>query len=475
MGRVPAAVPSVTANDIAAAQVSLRSYARVVHGFGCPAHIRAWWQALREHRRLVITCPPEHAKTTWLGVMYPAWRIGQAPNLRVAIVCATERAAVERSRAVRATLGLPEYQTVFPQVRLAEPAAAADWSVAGKPADDPNPTLFACGVGSSSLIGHRVDVMILDDPMDEESARSPAQRQTLADWARRTMLTRITDHPDSRGVCIMTRWHQNDLAQVLVEAGWHHLNQPAPPEQPLWPERFGTGYLQQRQREMGTVLYNCMYMGDPSGLEGALFQRHWFRVVPRTALPAMQRTVCAWDLAVSERTESDYTCKATVGWGMDGHYYILDVWRARVPWPTTREQIRLQAVLDKVDSIVIETTAFQLAAVQQLRAEGLPVPVLADRPDRDKFSRALEWQPRAEQGLVRLVEGAWNAEWLAEVAGFPRAPHDDQVDATGMALRALHGGYRQGSSVSVDFGDPLRAYGAGAAGAADEVEGFPWG
>jgi phage terminase large subunit-like protein len=38
---------------------------------------------------------------------------------------------------------------------------------------------------------------------------------------------------------------------------------------------------------------------------------------------------------------------------------------------------------------------------------------------------------------VRIVRGAWNADYLHELRGFPTAKHDDQVDASSYAFNAV--------------------------------------
>jgi len=58
------------------------------------------------------------------------------------------------------------------------------------------------------------------------------------------------------------------------------------------------------------------------------------------------------------------------------------------------------------------------------------------KPDSDKVSRANAVVPLVEAGRVVLPAGAgWLTDFIDELSSFPRAPHDDQVDALSMALR----------------------------------------
>lgn len=413
---------------------SLEAYALEVHGLkAAPLH-REWIKVLENpaRNRLLIVAPPEHGKSTWIAVVYPAWRLARDPAQHIVITSVTDSQAEDRATAVAGTVLSPRYRALFPHVRKGTRWTRGDWDLERPRQDDKDATMFACGVGSSSLIGRRADCVVIDDPMSEETARSPLQRENLATWCRRTLLTRA--HRDAKIVCVMTRWHQDDLAPVLLDAGFELIHMPAEgPQGALWPERFGMDYLATRRRDMGTALYNCMYLGDPSGLEGRLFRREWFEIVDR---PTHLRTVVSgWDLAASERTEAGYTVKTTLGIGLEGTVYVLDLWRERKEFPVVRREVREQGIRDGADAVGIEVVAFQLAAVQLLRTDGLPFHLLPIAADRDKVSRALEWIAAAEAGRIKLVRGPWNDAWLTEVCGFPNSAHDDQVDSFSVAWR----------------------------------------
>lgn len=43
----------------------------------------------------------------------------------------------------------------------------------------------------------------------------------------------------------------------------------------------------------------------------------------------------------------------------------------------------------------------------------------------------------AEEGKVILVRGAWNDDFIEEIAAFPAGRHDDQIDAVSIAVAML--------------------------------------
>jgi len=59
------------------------------------------------------------------------------------------------------------------------------------------------------------------------------------------------------------------------------------------------------------------------------------------------------------------------------------------------------------------------------------------RPTGDKITRAQPASAQAEAKNFRLVRGAWNQAFIAELEEFPEGAHDDQVDALSGAFTML--------------------------------------
>jgi len=182
--------------------------------------------------------------------------------------------------------------------------------------------------------------------------------------------------------------------------------------------------------------------GEFLQLGAGLIRRDWFAVVDHA--PAGLRWVRFWDLAVSTKTSADYTASVRLAQAQ-GTYYLADLIHGRWEWPEVRQLI-LDTIRAEPDTrlVAVEATAFQLAAVQELRrALGAHRVALAGvHPDRDKLARALPWIAAAEAGNFRLVAptAATSRAWgpaLTELEAFPDSPHDDIVDAISGAWAAL--------------------------------------
>jgi len=71
--------------------------------------------------------------------------------------------------------------------------------------------------------------------------------------------------------------------------------------------------------------------------------------------------------------------------------------------------------------------------------------VRAIRSTGDKIQRGMPFIAQAEAGNVRLLNGAWNNEWLDEVTSVPNVRHDDQWDSASGAFNMLtRGGWSRG-------------------------------
>lgn len=194
----------------------------------------------------------------------------------------------------------------------------------------------------------------------------------------------------------------------------------------------------QAVRSQYTAQYAAQELsGEFVDLAGALFKREWFKVVERA--PEDLRWVRFWDLATSVKTSADYTSSARCAFADDGMLYITDVIRNRWEWPDARKVITQAAINEIGTALGIETVAYQLAAVQELRRERVlaNVALYEVGVDKDKLSRALPWASRAEAGKVALVRGGWIADFLDEACSFPGGEHDDQVDAVSGAVQML--------------------------------------
>jgi predicted phage terminase large subunit-like protein len=107
-----------------------------------------------------------------------------------------------------------------------------------------------------------------------------------------------------------------------------------------------------------------------------------------------------------------------------------------VEFPELKRQVITQAQAWAPSSILVEDSASGQSLIQELRTTNLPI--LPIKPDSDKVSRAQAVTPLIESGRVFIPQSAgWLPDFLDELAAFPNAAHDDQVDSLTQALNYL--------------------------------------
>jgi len=93
------------------------------------------------------------------------------------------------------------------------------------------------------------------------------------------------------------------------------------------------------QRRAFTTL--TKYQQQPVPVEGNLIRRAWFRMYDRLPERPHLRTVQSWDIATMVGAQNDYSVCTT--WIVDKNdFYLVDVFRARLPYPALRRKVRLR-------------------------------------------------------------------------------------------------------------------------------------
>jgi predicted phage terminase large subunit-like protein len=146
-------------------------------------------------------------------------------------------------------------------------------------------------------------------------------------------------------------------------------------------------------------------------------------------------TYMAVDFAISETERSDYTVMVVGGVDEEGQLYILDVVRARLDGMEIVDNLFGLAKRYSPDTITVEAGSIEKALGPFIRAEMFkPDKAFLNLnpmvPTKDKQSRARGIQARMRAGGVKFnKETDWYPQLESEMRQFPRAVHDDQVDA----------------------------------------------
>lgn len=172
----------------------------------------------REIQRLLIIAPPGHAKSTYSSLIFPPWYLGRHPNERILGISTTDTLAQLYHGSVMNTLDQSaEHEAVFPDVRPDKPRG---WSrlgmfLTGADPKEKDASIVYIGAGGGA-IGRRANILI-DDPVDEDTARSRTLLEARKLWIGRTALSRMDR--DSWAVLIGTVWTEDDVVSSRAKSG----------------------------------------------------------------------------------------------------------------------------------------------------------------------------------------------------------------------------------------------------------------
>lgn len=436
------------------------------HRLICEAYERT---AARRHGRLMLFLPPGSAKSTYGSVVGPTYLMGKVPDYRIILATYGQELSRRHGRRARQIVKSSGFRALFNSTISKATSAADEWALTN------GSEYLACGM-LSGVTGNRAHGIVIDDPVKgREQADSPTIRKKTWEAYQDDLLTRLI--PGGWLVLIMTRWHEDDLAGRILPKGydgrsgmiecrdgkvWEILNIAAQCERAddplgrkigdyLWPEWFDEGHWNIFKQQSRT--WAALYQQRPRPDDGGVFKESWcrdrFNIIPAAA------TVCvhSWDTAQKPEQFNDPTAGTMwqFGPGAGRGYYLRDVYRDRVDYPTLRRKIIAYAERDKPHAILIEDKSSGQSLIQDLR-NSTSLPIIAIEPEGNKLFRASEVSAMVESGLLHLpspggivdhrgqkMETAWLADFEGEFFGFPLATNDDQVDSTTQFLKWVRG------------------------------------
>lgn len=450
-GKIALPAPIPEPDEVVYARDYIDDYSEYVHGFRPEAFHLRWLSALTNPaiKRLLIIAPPDHGKTQYTSVEYPAFCIGKNPNIHIGFLSNTSTQAERRSLAVRDTIAFNQrYHRVFPNVKPDRKGwSSAEWYVQRDDPGDKDSTFKASGV-FGPITGDRYDLLIMDDIVDQENAATEYQREKLREWIEVTALTRVV--PGGKAVCIMTRFHHEDVASYFMKLGWHVIHTPALTEVPdpvnggvmpkaLWEDRWSVAELLKKRAE-SPLMFEKVYQGRPTPTEGALIKEHWWRFYDELPPEQPIRLIQALDTASKIKTMNDYSVIATWALYATGDVYLVDLVRDKLEYPQLKATAVSQFQRYRPHAVIIESASSGIALFQELRTT-TSMPVREVTADRDKAARVMAVIDYIATGRCYLPSPSrapWVAEFIREHAEFPLSAHDDTVDTTALALAELY-------------------------------------
>jgi predicted phage terminase large subunit-like protein len=413
-------------------------------------------------KRVIINMPPRHTKSEFASYLLPSWFLGKFPEKKVIQCSNTADLAVGFGRKVRNLVGAEAYSKVFPEVSLRQDSKAA-----GRWATNKGGEYFAIGVGGT-VTGKGADLLIIDDPHSEQEAAAaagnPEVYQKVYEWYTSGPRQRL--QPGGSIVIVMTRWAENDLTgRVLADSmkrekgeEWELIELPAllPSGKPLWPEFWSLEELAALKEELPVSKWNAQYQQKPTGEEGALVKREWWKIWGGERAPACEFIIQSWDTAFTKSERSDFSACTT--WGVfykdenpqDPNIILLDAYQERLEFPELKERALMLYKEWTPDAFIVEAKAAGAPLIFELRRMGIAVSEYTPSRGNDKFVRLNSVTDLFKSGKVWAPDMRWAHELIEQMAAFPNAVHDDLVDSSTQALIR----FRQGGFLTLDSDEP---------------------
>ena len=449
--------------------------------------------------RLMLLMPPRHGKSELASIRFPAWHLGQFPHHELINVGYSIDLPMGFSRKVREVFRDPQYQAIFPDSALDPDSQSVEkWNTTS------GGGFTAAGRGGG-ITGKGAHILIIDDPIkDQEEADSALVREKLWDWYQSTAYTRLA--PGGGVLVIQTWWNDDDLAgrlqQAMAKIGTegaeegidnfeiikypalslaYEYRDDADPDNPgpiirtdepidvnnpplgfskyltllrpkdfcLHEGRYPTIALKRIRANLQPRIWSALYQQNPVPDEGMYFKKEYFRYQRQLPSPTGLRIFTAWDFAIGEKQQNDWTVGATILQDELDQIYVLEIFRMK----GDSFQI-VEAMLDVTARWgAIPQTGYMIGAedgqiwraIEPLfkkrmneRRQYPPYEVL--RPMTDKMARARPLQGRMQQGrIIFPEEAAWRHQAEQELLRFPAGVHDDVVDALAWAVQLCMG------------------------------------
>ena len=385
--------------------------------------------------------PRGHGKTTGI-ILYILWLIGNNPDINVQIVSKTANQAEQICAAVMSHIEFnKKYQQLFPNIQPSKTKWTNQQFIVTRTKIDKNPTVKASGL-MGPITGGRNDLIICDDIIDEENVRTRVQLEKVSTWFNKVLYPTL--YPWGGIIVIGTRWSYADLYAELMSTWDYSVLQAIQDDNTvLWPEYWPLDKLLERRQEIGSIIFDCQYQNDPTGMEGSLLKAEWLN---EWQTPPLKSNIkyAGIDPALGE---GDLQAISILSQDLaTGTVYLEDVWADNVPFPLFLKKIQQLQQLHNFSKIYVEANAFQKVLLYVNELRGLPT--VPTQTVHDKEQRFISMSSHFES--KRIVVNPLllrKSEFWVEWVQFPRGQNDDALDSVEVAVRNIVGA----STGGIDF------------------------
>jgi len=319
--------------------------------------------------------------------------------------------------------------------------------------------------------GNRMDLLIIDDPEDDESVQNPDLREKDYRWFQ-TACVNSMSLMSGNVVWLGTVLHNDSLLSRLIKTAPGKKDKVLKVKLPawnplenfklLWPERWTLELLTAKKNQVGHAVFSQEYLNTPLAEEDQAYKPEYWKWFNRASITEesgrycitnpldsteklVLNTIMAVDPAISQTKDADYFAYSVWGYS-PGHpfKFQLEVYRGKISFPEQLRLIKNAAHRWRVMLCIIEAQAYQAALEHEAWRMGVPTKPV--KHHTGKLARNKAAAIHCEKGEVYLPRHEDATKLFVEEAeSFPVGVHDDMLDTYSMSVEEIvHGSGRGG-------------------------------
>lgn len=188
---------------------------------------------------------------------------------------------------------------------------------------------------------------------------------------------------------------------------------------------------------MSPFVFSAQYQQNPMPIGSGMIKQEW--ITTYQELPKLSKIILSWDTASKTTETNAYSACVVIGVGKDQKYYLLEVFRGRLDFPSLTRKVK--ELSDKYEGkmsgkiiTLVENASSGISLCQTLKGKITNlIPVSCKSSKEQRFDIVAL---KTEQGEL-LFPGQyepWFKSFEDEFLTFPRSLFKDQCDALGQAI-----------------------------------------
>jgi len=235
-----------------------------------------------QHSKQGLDLEPRGAfKTSIISQAYPVQRIIKNPDIRILLDSVVLQNSLDNLAVIKAHFESPKLKFLYGDF------VGSKWTneeiiVSKRTMRNLKEPTVRCASVEKVQVGPHYDLIIADDLVSKENIETPEQRQKVKDHFK--LLFSLLE-PDGEILVVGTRWHYEDLYNMIIEdfpefsKRIMHAEKSGPDGGLYFKERLTPEFLKKQRRRLGRDHYSAQYGNDPAPEdEDSKFQKKFFKL-----------------------------------------------------------------------------------------------------------------------------------------------------------------------------------------------------